>query len=80
MVVVVDELVDPGLGLVELGDGERRWRRNHFFSVCWNRSTLPQVWGWTGRRGLGGRADQAEVGLEEDSRPRSVRRSSVRYR
>ena len=25
------------------------WARSHFFMVCWNRSTLPQVVGWLGR-------------------------------
>ena len=25
------------------------WARSHFFIVCWNRSTLPQVVGWLGR-------------------------------
>jgi hypothetical protein len=25
------------------------WARSHFFSVCWNRSALPWVWGWLGR-------------------------------
>jgi hypothetical protein len=25
------------------------WARSHFCRVCWNRSTLPWVWGWLGR-------------------------------
>ena len=25
------------------------WAPSHCFSVCWNRSTLPQVVGWLGR-------------------------------
>ena len=25
------------------------WARSHFFIVCWNRSTFPQVVGWLGR-------------------------------
>ncbi len=25
------------------------WAARHFFMVCWNRSTLPQVLGWLGR-------------------------------
>ena len=25
------------------------WLASHFFIVCWNRSTLPQVVGWLGR-------------------------------
>ena len=24
------------------------WARSQFFIVCWNRSTLPWVWGWFG--------------------------------
>ena len=45
-VVVSDEAVELGL---ELGQGEGRiWRARNFFSVWWNRSALPQVWGWFG--------------------------------
>jgi hypothetical protein len=29
--------------------GCRGWARSHFFRVCWNLSTLPQVVGWLGR-------------------------------
>jgi len=44
---VVDEGVAEGL---QLGDtfvvGCWGCARSHFFWVWWNRSTLPQVWGW----------------------------------
>ena len=48
VVVLVDEGVEQGL---EFGEGGRLvgWARSHFFIVCWNRSTLPQVVGWSGR-------------------------------
>ena len=40
--------------------------------VCWNRSTLPQVWGWYGRRGLGDHADARSLISKRTSKPRSL--------
>jgi hypothetical protein len=42
------ERVEQGLELVD-GVGCELCARSHFFIVCWNLSTLPQVVGWLGR-------------------------------
>ncbi|MFG1820838.1 hypothetical protein ACGFIF_44280 [Kribbella sp. NPDC049174] len=48
VVVLVAQSVEQHL---EVGDrdGWVGWARSHFFIVCLNRSTLPQVVGWLGR-------------------------------
>nr|WP_199743052.1 hypothetical protein [Nocardia stercoris] len=48
VVVVVGEFVEQACNSgSERGCGV--WVFSHFFMVCWNRSTLPQVVGWLGR-------------------------------
>ena len=40
------------------------WASSQRFRVCWNRSTLPQVVGWFGRRVLLEDAEAGEFGFE----------------
>src|SRR5829696_1413857 len=44
--------------------GCRCWAVSHFFNVCWNRSTLPQVVGWFGLECFCTTPSPAEFGLE----------------
>ena len=61
VVVFLDEGVEQGLEVIDRG-GLLELARSHFFIVCWNRSTLPWVWGGWGarssgpRRGVGARS------------------------
>ena len=54
----------------------RRIRRcllaSHFFIVCWNRSTLPQVWGWNGREVIGVTPAARRLISNSTSTPRSL--------
>ena len=50
--------------------GWRVWARSHFFIVCWNLSTLPQVVGWLGREFFCTMCEAAEFVLEALRPPR----------
>ena len=50
VVVVGDEAVDVALSCFLVS--KSFWAATNFLSVWWNRSTLPQVWGWEGRECL----------------------------
>ena len=63
VVVLVEELVEQGLQLGD-GGGLGGWARSHFFRVCWNRSTLPQVVGWFGREFFWVMPEPAQLVLE----------------